>query len=224
MIEDLRKRLTATPPDLPPWLYVAPNTVQPILRVLEYWSSLKSSKTTQGMLAAHDMDGTRMARRDSIKHILLNNMSEADLKKRGYLPAHISSDRHRAYLEDHLEVIADKIEMEMARKDPSSIEEMWYRHTKVFIPPMELRGRHELLEAALEHYWESGAEGLPQSVRSKVLAYPSCCSRHALSVLRVDHDAYRARMETKRHTLREYDSRRRYISNPRVECPVSSWN
>ncbi|TFK90199.1 hypothetical protein K466DRAFT_543778 [Polyporus arcularius HHB13444] len=179
VIKDLQKRLAATPPDLPPWLHVVADTIPAVTRILEYWT--KTVKSTHEILAAYNHTGLmdrpdpsdvmsspginpelkqaleagRMAKRESIRNMILG-MSDADLVRRGMLPANASPAAARAFLERDMDGIVDAMERMMAGNRVPAFEEDWFRHTKVFLPPQELfkahpafvQGRKEIKEGA----------------------------------------------------------------------------
>ncbi|KAH9916972.1 uncharacterized protein BXZ73DRAFT_80940 [Epithele typhae] len=49
--KDLEKRLSATPPDLPTWLHVAPEAIGAVLQVLKFW--INEQKSTKELLDRH---------------------------------------------------------------------------------------------------------------------------------------------------------------------------
>ncbi len=179
VIKDLHKRLAATPPDLPPWLHVVADTIPAVTRILEYWQ--KTVKSTHEILAAYNhtglmdrpdpsdvmsspginpelkqaLEANRMAKRESIRNMILG-MSDADLVRRGLMPANASPAAARAFLERDMDNIVDAMERMVAGNRVPAFEEDWFRHTKVFLPPQELfkfhpafvQGRKEVKEAA----------------------------------------------------------------------------
>ncbi|KAI0724335.1 hypothetical protein C8T65DRAFT_733972 [Cerioporus squamosus] len=179
VITDLQKRFAATPPALPPWLHVVSDTIPEVTRILEYWTN--TVKSTQKILAAYNHTGLmdrpdpsdvmsspginpqlrqvleagRMAKRESIRNMILG-MSDADLVRRGLIPAAAPPAAARAFLEQGMDGIVDAMERMIAGNRIPASEEDWFRHTKVFFPPQELfkshpafvQGRKEVKEAA----------------------------------------------------------------------------
>lgn len=53
--KDLRNRLSASPPDLPSWFCVLPESIPGIISSLKYWETSLGKKTVKGSLAMHNV-------------------------------------------------------------------------------------------------------------------------------------------------------------------------
>ncbi|TFK84368.1 hypothetical protein K466DRAFT_654782 [Polyporus arcularius HHB13444] len=159
IIGDLRRRLTATPPELPPWLHVVPESIPAIIKTLEHWSTLKksTSRTLENhryMSKLNPPDVSRMGadelrrwnmfmtqERESTKEFL-HSARDADLVKIGVIPETVPPSRRRGYLLENMESVVDDYQKLYPFGQVRPIEDLWYQELKVLLPPEELRSRH----------------------------------------------------------------------------------
>ncbi|TFK84369.1 hypothetical protein K466DRAFT_527474 [Polyporus arcularius HHB13444] len=171
VIRDLRGRLSAAPPDLPPWLHVVSDSIPEVLQTLDFW--IQTTKSTKRMLAHHEtaseMDSPESAAmsrlpgtnpefrkkvesniasdREALRQQLLNATDE-ELGKGGFLNEGQDPQYVREYIRDHIDEFVDTIYKSYRGGKVPLFEENWYRLFKVFLPPAELRKRHFGFDAA----------------------------------------------------------------------------
>ena len=197
MFKDLRTRLKASPPDLPPWLHVVSDAVPTVVETLDLW--IKSPKSTKRMLDGHEHTSARnnpimpslgvipganadfqktyqdriKEEQENIRRLLLS-ASEEELREMKLVPQGLKGPEARAYLEANLDDYVETFQMAMSGGRLPSLEEAWYLKTKTFLPARELRKRHPGFDTAWKDLKER-REIAPGTARKVRLVH--CLSR-----------------------------------------------
>lgn len=191
VVKDLTHELSKSPPALPTWLHVEANTIPVVLRALEYWT--KAQKTTRKMLAHHtymspeaqwsqraqalssggDGGDFRGQLRDSFNEqrraieTTLRGLTDAQLLQMQWLPQGITAREGRAFVESNMEMLVNMMQQMVSTGKVPTNEQDWYKLTKVFLPPKELRGRHPGFQQAWSTMTQ-GADDVERGVARKV--------------------------------------------------------
>jgi hypothetical protein len=168
-ITDAKACLQKRPASLPAWLYVNADAITGIADALDFWSTAKQS--TAQMLRDHaECTGSdpsallndpllSSAYKDSIRlglqaqrqkmYDLVNTLSDEEMMRGGFVQPGQSLAQARREVARNKDTIVDS--MIESRQDGSwpsrKQEEEWYKITKVFPPPPNLRGRHSGFES-----------------------------------------------------------------------------
>ncbi|KAL6298482.1 hypothetical protein BKA93DRAFT_65275 [Sparassis latifolia] len=186
VVRDLRSRLSEAPPRLPPWIYVVKDSIPGILTILDYWA-LPINKTTTGILEAHDyvvpgessaellsapgmgstfkdMVTNKSEGQRAVISSFLNNMPDKELMNAPFLPRNVTAAEARKFVKDHHEKLVD-VMMDGFEDQSKKLtgEQKWYKRTKVFFPPSELRKRH----AGFDEAFRLAKAGSKQSQAAK---------------------------------------------------------
>ncbi|KAH9903204.1 hypothetical protein C8Q73DRAFT_673716 [Cubamyces lactineus] len=194
-VKYLSNELCEQPAALPSWLHVEVKTIPAILRALDYW--INTEKSTRKMIAqmpaytAQDKraqreavlgglgggDGSGFQRelQDRYKsqrqqiETALRTLPDEKLVRLPFMPPGITPQAVRAYLDSHMEELVSRVQdMHTTGKVPTN-EQEWYRCTKTFLPPAELRKRHFGFDSA----WQKLQEGeeIPASIERKIVSH-----------------------------------------------------
>ncbi len=171
VIENIRTRLSTTPPNLPEWLHVEKGSIPGILRALDYW--LVTPKSTKTFLSLHEhqkpevghgalertalrtgnrelkrkLDETNAEERRELK-ASFRSMSDERIMALSFVPQGLSPRKARAFLEEHLEVVVDALQESFRKGRETGYEEQWYERTKVLLPPKQFMAYHDGFDAA----------------------------------------------------------------------------
>lgn len=172
VVRDLTHELSKSPPALPAWLHVDANTVPEVLHALQYWTT--AQKTTRKTLAHHtyqepetqwsrraqalssggDGGDFRRQLRDSLMEerrqieAMLRGLSDTRLLSLKWMPEGTSVSEGRAFVESNMEMLVNRMQQMCSTGKVPTHEQEWYKLTKTFVPPAELRGRHPGFEQA----------------------------------------------------------------------------
>ncbi|RDB21926.1 hypothetical protein Hypma_010914 [Hypsizygus marmoreus] len=166
VMKEMKTRLSEDPPDLPSWIHVNPDAINPIIGVLNYWATVDNNFTTSVMLDFHEIEGSAdvmdllnnpnispsyrktiqdsLARKREMAGTALDNYSPEELRDVGLapLPPRPSKREKETYVKRREEVIDMMLKMMMGGAGTMSHEKDWYQKTKVFLPPRCLWSRH----------------------------------------------------------------------------------
>ncbi|KAI0649827.1 hypothetical protein C8Q79DRAFT_1033643 [Trametes meyenii] len=129
LAEDLQTRLSRSPPDLPAWLQIEADTVEPVRDALAFW--VHTRKSTRKVLEKH-------MHSDPLDPGNIAQMMQLLGGASGELAATARSGLMNTIMQDALE--------KGNKQQPD--ERRWYTDTKVFLPPVALRKRHPGFDAA----------------------------------------------------------------------------
>ncbi|KAI0366582.1 hypothetical protein BV20DRAFT_971762 [Pilatotrama ljubarskyi] len=194
VIHDLRKRLSAKSPKLPPWLHVASDTITAILPTLDFWLSAK--KTTARMLETHEsispadesdgvaalsraMPGGNKDFQRTIKEREANNraqienvlrsLTDEQLAEWEAFPEGMPIKERRKFVKENMKTLVDQMYKAGKGGKVPLYEEAWYKGTKVFLPPKELLSRHPSFEVA----WKQirAKTGMAPAIYRKIVSH-----------------------------------------------------
>ncbi|KAI0658112.1 hypothetical protein C8Q70DRAFT_201642 [Cubamyces menziesii] len=195
VVKDLSNKLCEQPPALPSWLHVETKTIPAILRALDYW--INTEKSTRKMIAqmpantAHEQwsqrgamlgglgggngSGFQRELQDRYKsqrqqiETMFRTLPDDKLVQLPFMPPGIGPQAARAFLDSHMEELVSMMQdMHTTGKVPTN-EQEWYRCTKTFLPPPELRKRHFGFDAAWQKLQEG--EDIPVSIERKIVSH-----------------------------------------------------
>jgi hypothetical protein len=220
---NIKTRLHKCPVHLPAWLYVNTEAIPGIIDALDFWSTTQQSTTR--MLRDHvectASDGSELlkdplassahkegfriglqAQRQNMYN-LVDNLSDEGMVRGGFVRPGQSLEQARQEVARNRDSIVDSmLENQKNGSWPGrKREEEWYKITKVFIPPPDLRARHP----GFESYESFRATGFfPISSQQRV-----CCLRSFISSsyqfasASTGQEACRTIMETEHHPFCE---------------------
>ncbi|EIW52006.1 uncharacterized protein TRAVEDRAFT_53988 [Trametes versicolor FP-101664 SS1] len=191
VVKDLTRELSKSPPALPAWLHVEVNTIPVVLLALDYWT--RAQKTTRKMLANHtymtpeaqwsqraqalgsggDGGDFRTQLRDSFTEqrcaieATLRGLSDAQLLQMQWLPQGMTAREGRAFVNSNMEMLVNMMQQMVSTGKVPTNEQDWYKLTKVFLPPAELRGRHPSFQKAWSTMTQ-GADDVERSLARKI--------------------------------------------------------
>lgn len=195
-MQDLRDRLTESPPRLRKWLVVAPDSLPGIIRHIMWWLTLRPVLVDE-VLDSHEYksmdaklyeslndpmvppDMRAMAlerfgdrRKDVAKW--LKSQTIQDLREIGLI-APDETDAYARKLMRSVEWNDRFIDLFLDISVQGGPEDVWYTKMKVYLPPPQLRSRHP--------YFEELAEGpkAGKNFDSKLVKQVCCPCRHFLS-------------------------------------------
>ncbi len=197
VVRDLTRELSKSPLALPSWLHVDADTIPEVLHALEYWT--RAPKTTRKMLADHtymdpEAQWSQRARalgsggdvgdlprqlRDSLMEerrrieASFRGLSDTQLLQLKYMPEGISASEGRAWVESNMEMLVNRMQQMVFTGKVPTHEQEWYKLTKTFVPPAELRGRHPGFEQA----WTTTTQGdeIERTIARKVSSLHHTC-------------------------------------------------
>ncbi|OCH87485.1 hypothetical protein OBBRIDRAFT_837319 [Obba rivulosa] len=153
-IQELRHSLSKSP-QVFPWLYVASESIPPILEILQQWTTMHTQKPVSGMLEAHkqldeggfvgtELFAARQAQEDKEINEALDNVTDEDLLKPGWGAGSTAAEARQFFNEHRADYAAIMYEAAngVAHKKTMRLERPWYKRTKVFFPPPALQSRH----------------------------------------------------------------------------------
>ncbi|KAH9916974.1 uncharacterized protein BXZ73DRAFT_105668 [Epithele typhae] len=173
VFRDLRRRLSASPPDLPPIFQVLPDSIPPVLRTLDFWINTKRS--TAHLLSIHDHVGNsgreptdgfpgeaedwqvrvkscfKRERDDFRRNILA--FPDSELVSMEFVPSNVPKSRVRQWVKANLEQIVDE-QLKHRMDEIHTLELRWYSVAKSFVPPLELFDRTPVLADAWKEFDE----------------------------------------------------------------------
>jgi hypothetical protein len=171
-------RLSASPPDLPSWLYVNNDLIPSLQDALEYWSTtVPRERTTSGMLHAHTyshpsrtaanilsisnvapeyrakLENTMKEKRNKIGQ-MLDGLDSAQLSQLGIIQPGESAEEAKKGISKRKEELVDimlKADLDGTMEGQMDREQTFYELFKVFIPPLELWSRHPGFERVTQN-------------------------------------------------------------------------
>ncbi|KAH8102117.1 hypothetical protein BXZ70DRAFT_930357 [Cristinia sonorae] len=161
VMQDLRDRLTDSPPSLPKWLVVAPTSLPGILQHIMLWLTVRpeavgpvldrhesQSMETHLWNSINDETAPRSYRQMALENLgnMRKKMSDDlkswpvhGMKKSGFIDEDVpDKEAKRIWKERHNEFVDRLMEIEML----GGPEDVWYSALKTYMPPPELRSRH----------------------------------------------------------------------------------
>jgi hypothetical protein len=198
-INDLKSRLSASPPNLPSWLYVNKDVIPGLQDALEYWSTtVPRERTTTGMLHAHTynppsntaasilgisnvspeyrakLENTMKEKRNKISQ-MLDGLDNKQLLQLGIIQPGESAEEAKKAISKRKEELVDimfKADLDGTMEGQMGREQTFYELFKVFIPPLELWSRHPGFEWAKQNNHSEAPP--PQKVQKQVCSvdYP----------------------------------------------------
>ncbi|KAI0329760.1 hypothetical protein GY45DRAFT_1279063 [Cubamyces sp. BRFM 1775] len=195
VVKEISSKLCEQPPALPSWLHVEAKSIPTILRALDYW--INTEKSTRKMVAqmpagtAHEEWAQRGAMLGALGggngsgfqrelqdryqsqraqiETMFRTLSDEKLVQLPFMPPGIAPQAARAFLDSHMEELVSMMQdVHTTGKVPTN-EQEWYRCTKTFLPPPELRKRHFGFDAAWQKLQEG--EDIPASIERKIVAH-----------------------------------------------------
>ncbi|KAI0357702.1 hypothetical protein OH77DRAFT_1421794 [Trametes cingulata] len=192
VVQDLTERLSQSPPALPPWLHVDAETIPAVQAALAFWRS--AQKPARKMLARHtyvnpeDRWGAHAmafegasgngemqrelrdrfnSQRSSIE-TMLRSLTDDQVRLLPFMPPGITTREARAFIEANMDDLVNMMHETTATGRVRTNEHEWYKVTKTFLPPAELRRRHPGFQEA----WSKLSKGddISRNVAAKLRA------------------------------------------------------
>ncbi|EIM87131.1 uncharacterized protein STEHIDRAFT_167970 [Stereum hirsutum FP-91666 SS1] len=190
VVRDLRIRLALSPPDIPSWFHVSPDSVPGIISCFTYWEKGLTKKTAKGSLSMHinndaphhgadNMPAYNVQVKKNKESMRIWATSEVDNHSEQYLmkagrdqlglepcPTDFAGKREwlaltREMLTEFMSDASSGFERPDTRLEMVN-EDYWYRKAHVFVPHSALWHRHEGLEASWTSYRDSKRRNITQ--------------------------------------------------------------
>ncbi|KAI0366567.1 hypothetical protein BV20DRAFT_1002228 [Pilatotrama ljubarskyi] len=167
VIQDIGERLSQSPPTLPPWLHVDADTIPAVIPALAFWRTVQKSTrrmlahnahfnpdnswSSQAMAFAEGASGESEIQRElrdrfkeqrsSIER-MFRGLTDDQVRQLPFMPSGITTREARAFLDANMDDLVNMMHETSVTGRVRMDEQEWYKVTKTFLPPTELRRRH----------------------------------------------------------------------------------